>query len=46
MMDRTDATGSNMGGNIGVASYDNTPANLMNRFSPKVSLGSEMSTVF
>lgn len=29
--------------NIGAVSYDNTPANLVNRFSPKVSLGQDMS---
>lgn len=42
--ERENVCQSNMGlNNIGAVSYDNTPANLVNRFSPKVSLGQDMS---
>ena len=40
-------TNSDIGmGNIAGNSYENTPANLMNRFSPKVSLGQDINNVF
>lgn len=32
--------------NMPANSYDNTQGNLMNRFSPKVSLGSDINGVF
>ena len=44
-----DACGSNVGmggGDAAGNSYENTPANLMNRFSPKVSLGQDINNVF
>ena len=41
------ACGSDIGmGNMAGNSYENTPANLMNRFSPKVSLGQDINNVF
>ena len=41
------ACGSDIGmGNMAGTSYENTPANLMNRFSPKVSLGQDINNVF
>ena len=41
------ACGSDIGmGNMAGNSYENTPANIMNRFSPKVSLGQDINNVF